>query len=220
MKYLVLLLILIGFTGTAFAQYMENISDPNLEYTDPIIRLTDENIIPPPLKQFKAGIQIDEITCKKGLELVIKSDHRHHPMCVKPETKTKLIERGLASMYNLDHDTSEMPTNAKLMANATNTIFINVVEMDGVYRWYNDQEVNPTLTLWANVENTIQIHNPTDEKHEFVIESQSTEIATSGDILSDGNGNVTIKPNMEYTLEYHCKYHPDTMKGQIEIISP
>ena len=135
MIYFVLLLILIGFIGTAFAQYMENISDPDFEYTGTIIRLTDENIIPPPLKQFKAGIQIDEITCKKGLELVIKSDHRHHPMCVKPETKTKLIERGLTSMYNLDHDTSEMPTNAKLMANATNTIFINVVEMDGVYRW-------------------------------------------------------------------------------------
>ena len=172
-----------------------------------------------PLKQFNSGIPIDKIQCKEGLELVIKSSNGS-PACVKPETKTKLIEHGWASMLTLDPNTTEMPTNAKLMANATNTIFINVVGMDGVYRWYNDQEVNPTLTLWANVENTIQIHNPTDEKHEFVIESQSKEITTSGDILSYDNGNVTIKPNMEYTLEYHCKYHPDTMKGQIEIISP
>jgi|CXWL01.1.fsa_nt_gi hypothetical protein len=93
MKYFVLLLILIGFIGTAFAQYMGNISDPDLEYTRSIIRLTDENIIPPPLKQFKTGIPIDEITCKEGLQLIFKSSV-DSPACVKPETKTKLIERG------------------------------------------------------------------------------------------------------------------------------
>jgi hypothetical protein len=53
-----------------------------------------EFVFPPPLKQIKSGILIDEIKCKEGLELVIKKEHRYHPMCVKPETKIKLIERG------------------------------------------------------------------------------------------------------------------------------
>jgi hypothetical protein len=46
-----------------------------------------------PLKQFRSEIQSYEIICKEGLELVIKSSDGS-PACVKPETKTKLIERG------------------------------------------------------------------------------------------------------------------------------
>ena len=46
-----------------------------------------------PLQQFKSGIPIDEIECKDGLVIVIKNSNGN-PACVKPETKTKLIERG------------------------------------------------------------------------------------------------------------------------------
>jgi hypothetical protein len=51
MKYLLILLILIGFSATAFAQYMGNISNQTLEYNLPIVILTEENTLPP-LKQF------------------------------------------------------------------------------------------------------------------------------------------------------------------------
>jgi hypothetical protein len=51
-------------------------------------------VIDSPLKQFKSGIEPKDVTCKQKLELVIKKEHRYHPMCVKPETKIKLIERG------------------------------------------------------------------------------------------------------------------------------
>jgi hypothetical protein len=51
-----------------------------------------------PRKQIESGLQPDEITCKQGLELVIKTDHRHHPMCLTPDTKTKMIQRGLAML--------------------------------------------------------------------------------------------------------------------------
>ena len=47
-----------------------------------------------PLKQFKAGVPIDEIECKDGLFLAGK--HDGSPACVKPETIPKLIERGWA----------------------------------------------------------------------------------------------------------------------------
>jgi len=48
-----------------------------------------------PLKQFKSGIAADEIVCKEGLVVTIKSSNGN-PACVKPETKEKLIERGWA----------------------------------------------------------------------------------------------------------------------------
>jgi hypothetical protein len=146
MKYLVLLLILIGFTGTAFAQYMENISDPNLEYTSPIIRLTDENIIPPPLKQFNSGIPIDKIQCKEGLELVIKSSD-NTPACVKSTSVLKLIERGwtdsITHITNPDPDESSIRTislvdNDKVISLKKDERFLLKLGED--YNW--DVEIN------------------------------------------------------------------------------
>lgn len=52
--------------------------------------------VAPPLKQSKSGIPFNEIQCKEGLELILKSSDGS-PGCVKPETKQKLIERGWAS---------------------------------------------------------------------------------------------------------------------------
>ena len=105
MKYFIIFLILIGFSGTAFAQYMGNISNQTLEYTSPIIRLTEENIIPPPLKQFKSGILYGDIQCKDGLGLVVKTTNRHFA-CVKPESISKLFGRGWTSNVNLGGESS------------------------------------------------------------------------------------------------------------------
>jgi len=55
-----------------------------------------DKAIPSPLQQFKSGIEADKIICKQGLELVIKSERRHHPICVTPTTKSKLIQMGFA----------------------------------------------------------------------------------------------------------------------------
>lgn len=73
------------------------------------------------------------------------------------------------------------------------------------------------ITLTANVDNVIQITNPTDAKHEFVIEADGEELAASGDIGPDSSGKLTIKPTKTGVFEYHCEYHPDTMKGTIEV---
>ncbi len=45
-----------------------------------------------PLKQFKSGVLIDGIQCRENLILIPK--HDSSPACVKPETISKLIERG------------------------------------------------------------------------------------------------------------------------------
>lgn len=48
-----------------------------------------------PLKQIESGIPPNEINCKEGLELIFKS-YDSSPICITPETKEVLIERGWA----------------------------------------------------------------------------------------------------------------------------
>ena len=102
----------------------------------------------------------------------------------------------------------------------TNTIKMSAKEVDGVYRWSTDAGINPTLEFLSNANNVIQIQNPTDEKHELIIESDGMELGTSGDIGPDSSGQLIFNPTSTATLEYHCEYHPDTMKGTVEIANP
>jgi hypothetical protein len=67
-----------------------------------------------------------------------------------------------------------------------NVIQISAMEVDEVYRWSTtDGSINPSLELVANTNNTIEIQIPTHEKHELVIESNGSELASSGDINAD-----------------------------------
>ena len=49
-----------------------------------------------PLKQFKSGVSMMNITCGEGLVLMIKKENGS-PACVTPQTSVKLIERGWGS---------------------------------------------------------------------------------------------------------------------------
>ena len=51
--------------------------------------------IVPPLKQIENGIEPEKVNCKEGLELIFKTSN-NSPACVKPESITKLVERGWA----------------------------------------------------------------------------------------------------------------------------
>jgi len=48
-----------------------------------------------PKKQLQSGVLAEEIKCKEGLELAFKNTN-NSPVCVKPATLQKLIERGWA----------------------------------------------------------------------------------------------------------------------------
>jgi hypothetical protein len=100
-----------------------------------------------------------------------------------------------------------------------NTIQLGIVEQQEVYRWSDGNgTTNPTLKLIVDIDNIVQIQNPTDEEHEMIIESQQgSEIATSGDIEPNSSGELSFRPNMTGTLQYHCEYHPATMRGMIEV---
>lgn len=87
------------------------------------------------------------------------------------------------------------------------------------FRWLANDELNPTLEMVAGNETTIEIDNPSDEEHNLVIESDGEVLEESGDIAAGEDGTLTITPEEEGTLDYHCEYHPETMVGTIEVSS-
>lgn len=116
--------------------------------------------------------------------------------------------------------TSSISTTASSVSSNNNTsIAMNALELkNGTYRWQNtSKQINPTLHLIANTDYTFKIKNPTDTKHELIIGSNGTEIAKSNSINPGKNKNFIFSANTTGIFEYHCEYHPDTMKGIIEI---
>ena len=106
------------------------------------------------------------------------------------------------------------------------TIEMTPTEVNGTYRWSVDNNINPTITLVGNVNNTITVNNPTDDEHKLVIAMAvaggaggEEDVATTGDVDPDGQGELSITPNpgANDTLRYYCEYHPQTMLGDIRI---
>jgi hypothetical protein len=122
--------------------------------------------------------------------------------------------------------TSEKTSSDSLRASAdtnnkNNAIIFNALESKNeTYRWQNtSQRINPTLNLIAHTYYAIKIKNPTNAKHEIIIGTNRTEPAKSNSI---NPGKKQIWSSMliqRGVFEYHCEYHPDTMKGVIEISS-
>ena len=131
-----------------------------------------------------------------------------------------LVQPISAKKSSSEDKASSTSTDASA-SNSSSSIALNALELKNeTYRWQNTSEaINPTLHLIANTDYLIKIKNPTDTKHELIIGSNGTELAKSNEIEPDKNGKFTFKANSTGTLEYHCEYHPDTMKGIIEISS-
>ena len=101
---------------------------------------------------------------------------------------------------------------------ASSVTQIRAEEVDETYRWEStDGAVNPSLSFVENTNNVIKIKNLTDEKHEFVIELNGKEVAASGDVEPESSAEFSFKPDVAGTYEYHCEYHPTTMKGTIKV---
>lgn len=110
-------------------------------------------------------------------------------------------------------------TSNAVSLNASNAITLNALELKNeTYRWQNaSQAINPVLHLVAHKDYVINIKNPTDTKHELIIGSNGTELAKSNSVSAGKNKNFNFNANSTGIFEYHCEYHPDTMRGIIEI---
>jgi hypothetical protein len=104
----------------------------------------------------------------------------------------------------------------------SNMIQLSVIEeQEEIYRWSNNEgKINPTLKFMVNTDNIVQIQNPTDKEHEMIVQSQNGKILVLSEVIYPNNsGQLTFRPNMTGTFQYHCEYHPDTMKGIVEVVN-
>jgi hypothetical protein len=90
----------------------------------------------------------------------------------------------------------------------------------GVYNWVDNTtgKSNPTLTVFANSNNMISIQNPTDTKHELIVDTGADMLPSSNDVAPHGTGQLVFNSNTTGTFTYHCAYHPFTMKGTIHVV--
>jgi hypothetical protein len=93
---------------------------------------------------------------------------------------------------------------------------------DEMYRWVDSTGTeNPHLNIISNTEYTIKIDNPTDEKHQLIIDSESdgniSAIADGPEIKPGKNNEFKFTASQVGELGYHCKYHPDQMNGTITV---
>jgi plastocyanin len=112
--------------------------------------------------------------------------------------------------------------SAASSSSSSSTIQLSTKEESaGVYRWVssNTGTINPTLKVSANKDNVIKIQNPTDTKHELIIDTGADVLPSSDDINPDSSGQLSFKPTTTGTFTYHCAYHPFTMKGTIQVVS-
>jgi len=93
-------------------------------------------------------------------------------------------------------------------------------ESENVYRWTGSSgAINPTLKVLSNTNNIIKIQNPTDTKHELIIDTGTDVLPSSDDINPNSSGQLSFKPTMTGTFTYHCAYHPFTMKGTMQVVA-
>ncbi|HEX6379425.1 MAG TPA: cupredoxin domain-containing protein [Nitrososphaeraceae archaeon] len=130
---------------------------------------------------------------------------------------------------NISNTTTGTVGNTTIILNAVEHVENETTEAENEtaevreeYRWVDSSRIeNPDLNINSNTEYTIKIDNPTDEKHELIINSEFagniSAIAGSGDIEPGKNIEFKFMANQDGELSYHCEYHPDQMNGTINV---
>jgi hypothetical protein len=130
--------------------------------------------------------------------------------------------------YPLQIATGAQGSNALKATTATTTTNGTTIQLtakevsNGVYRWIDaiNGAANPKLKVFENANNIIRIQNPTDTKHQLIIDTGADELPASGVVAANGNGQLSFNPNMPGTFTYHCAFHPFMMQGTIQIVKP
>lgn len=129
---------------------------------------------------------------------------------------------GYSNGYHLQTASAAVKGKDTNTSTTKDTIQLSTKEVKpGVYNWIGTTNgtPNPTLKAFANVKNIIKIQNPTDTKHELIIDTGADVLPSSNDINPNASGQLSFSPTMAGTFTYHCAYHPFTMKGTIQIVS-
>jgi len=110
----------IGF-ATAYSQFPGSVKAFKYKPTmvpyvcgDELIEGTDCQGRISPLMQYKLGITSEKISCKKGLELVLKNSN-NSPACIKSSSAKILVDRGWASIISSKTDL-QVPTDSIIIS--------------------------------------------------------------------------------------------------------
>jgi hypothetical protein len=123
--------------------------------------------------------------------------------------------QGSSGVTTSDATTKTLATQQQPVKNA---IQLSAKEEPSDYRWVDTTSgvINPTLNLNTGTNKVIQLQNPTDAKHQLIIDdSNGKQLVTREDIAYGSSGQLSFTPGISGTFQYHCLYHPTTMKGTI-----
>ena len=123
--------------------------------------------------------------------------------------------QGSSGVTTSDATTKTLATQQQPVKNA---IQLSAKEEPSGYRWVDTTSgvINPTLNLNTGTNKAIQLQNPTDAKHQLIIDdSNGKQLVTREDIAYGSSGQLSFTPGISGTFQYHCLYHPTTMKGTI-----
>ena len=132
----------------------------NIELSDYSVTfmVTNPSMLPP-LKQFKSGISLDDISCKDGFFLAISNEK--NPLCLRPETISKLASRGFfygvnSNEIETNYTTILIPPGSENQA-ANKTYSPNIVKViigvNNTIRWVNQADVGNSVAEDINDQN-------------------------------------------------------------------
>ena len=107
-----------------------------------------------PRKQMKEGVLAQDVTCRGGLELVIRTNGMS--ACVKPDTVDKMFERGILSTTKLTKSNAEIVT---IPASSMSIVNFYVTDND-LNKSHRGIEVISTEGLFEFTVNGIPIEGP------------------------------------------------------------
>ena len=102
-------------------------------------------------------------------------------------------------------------------------IDLKVSERNGEFVWISsDNKINPQINMKVNTDYSIQLESMDGNKieHQLAIQTNDgKELVKSADVSDGETDDFSFTPKTIGTYEYHCKYHPETMKGTIVVSS-
>src|SRR5215211_6492996 len=139
-----------------------------------------------------------------------------------------------AAAQQQNETTNATTTTQSIMplASSNNTFSIFTTEVEGLEETYiyslpvivANRGDSVTVNL-SNIPETEEEEEGTEEeggttegRHSFTIDAQPYSVDI--DTAAGETGNATFTADQEGIFQYHCKYHPETMRGQLVVLPP
>ncbi|MDH2908325.1 MAG: hypothetical protein PXX83_09560 [Candidatus Nitrosotalea sp.] len=147
-----------------------------------------------PLEQFKSGIAAQDVSCTKGLHLLIRAESGT-PACITPETATKLFEIGWTKQIRYYVDKQTLPNVPAVEPKATLYDYsYGGIDKDGGMVSINNQTYYQTMLNYT-IDNlkkgtSTQFHNVTFSFPEGVLPTPGGNFLSSDMKFSDGSEEI------------------------------